>query len=341
MKIAALAPFQFHYAHFGGADRIMQLLSRVEAPIEVFAATGGDNEIVKIKNLTIHYKSVPEWIKTSEDYDINLSKVSRELFQAELNEYDADLVILEHPWQVQALSGQKFIYDAHNDETKMKSQIANPEIVKATKELEAKALQASHVTYCSEDDELITNSPKTYIPNGTNIPNISRFNGSKLNTLLFVGSAHPPNVAAATMLATLAPHLPDYQIVIAGQCSAYLTGVADNVRLLGHVQDSVLDYLFANSHAFVNLITAGSGTSLKVARALSYGLPVISAPLGARGYTESCIIANNSAELLAALENLRNPAAYKLQSEISRAKAEQLSWDAIGKRFSDTVLGAL
>jgi glycosyltransferase involved in cell wall biosynthesis len=102
-----------------------------------------------------------------------------------------------------------------------------------------------------------------------------------------------------------------------------------------------LDYLFANSHAFVNLTTAGSGTSLKVARALSYGLPVISAPLGARGYTESCIIANNSAELLTALENLRNPAAYKLQSEISRAKAEQLSWDAIGKRFSDTVLGAL
>jgi glycosyltransferase involved in cell wall biosynthesis len=110
---------------------------------------------------------------------------------------------------------------------------------------------------------------------------------------------------------------------------------------LGHVSDAVLDYLFANTHAFINLITAGSGTSLKVARALSYGLPVISSPLGARGYEGSCIIARDAQELLSALETLKSASAYKLQSETAREGAESFSWDAIGKRFSDVVLGLL
>lgn len=341
MNIAALAPFQFHYGHFGGADRIMQLLSRVQAPVEVFAATGGQDELVRINNLTIHYKAIPEWVKTCEDYDISLSTLAREMFAKDLEAQNPDVVILEHPWQVDALSGRKFVYDAHNHEAKMKAQIATPEIVKAAKELEDRALKADHVTYCSEEDELVTDSPKTYIPNGTNLPNISRMNGSKLRNLLFVGSAHPPNVAAALMLANLGPALPEYEIIIAGQCSTYINTTAKNVRLLGHVSDAVLDYLFANTHAFINLITAGSGTSLKVARALSYGLPVISSQLGARGYEGSCIIAHDASELLSALDTLKSASNYKLQSETARQGAEGFSWDAIGKRFSDVVLGLL
>jgi len=341
VNIAALAPFQFHYAHFGGADRIMQLLSRVQAPVEVFAPTGGQDELVRINNLTIHYKSIPEWLKTYEDYDLGLAKVAKEMFTKELADQNPDVVILEHPWQVDALSGQKFVYDAHNDETKMKLQLTTEERATEANVLENKALQADHVTFCSQDDGIETDSPKTWIPNGTHLPNISRLNGAKLKTLLFVGSAHPPNVAAALMLANLGPALADYEIIIAGQCSTFINTTATNVRLLGHVSDAVLDYLFANTHAFINLITAGSGTSLKVARALSYGLPVISSPLGARGYEESCIIARDAQELLSALETLGNASKYKLQSETARAGAEAFSWDAIGKRFSDVVLGLL
>jgi glycosyltransferase involved in cell wall biosynthesis len=135
--------------------------------------------------------------------------------------------------------------------------------------------------------------------------------------------------------------LPEYEIIIAGQCSTYINTTAKNVRLLGHVSDAVLDYLFANTHAFINLITAGSGTSLKVARALSYGLPVISSQLGARGYEGSCIIAHDASELLSALDTLKSASNYKLQSETARVGAEAFSWDAIGKRFSDVVLGLL
>ena len=341
MNIAALAPFQFHYGQFGGAERILELLSRVQAPVNVFAATSGQSELVRINNLTIHYKQVPDWIRTQPEYDTNLALVARDMFAQELEEQNPDVVILEHPWQVDALSGQKFVYDAHNDETKIKLQLTTEEIARQANALELKALKADHVTYCSDADELETDSPKTYIPNGTHLPNISRVNGSKLKNILFVGSAHPPNVAAALMLSNLAPALADYEIIIAGQCSQYIQTTAENVRLLGHVGPEVLDYLFANTHAFINLITAGSGTSLKVARALSYGLPVISSKLGARGYEQSCIIANNAAEVLEALENLRNGSNYKLQSETARTGAESFSWDAIGKRFSDVVLGLL
>jgi len=341
VNIAALAPFQFHHGQFGGAERILELLSRVEAPVNVFAATGGPSELVRINNLTIHYKQVPDAIRDTPEYDTNLAMVSRDMFAKELEEQNPDVVILEHPWQVHALSGQKFVYDAHNDEAKMKAQISTPEVVEITKVLQARALKANHVTYCSEADEIQTDSPKTHIPNGTHLPNITRVNGSKLKNILFVGSAHPPNVAAALMLANLGPALSDYEIIIAGQCSQYIQTTAENVRLLGHVGPEVLDYLFANTHAFLNLITAGSGTSLKVARALSYGLPVISSQLGARGYEGSCMIANNAAEVLEALETLRNASNYKLQSETARAGAEAFSWDAIGKRFSDVVLGLL
>jgi len=302
----------------------MQLLSRVEAPVNVFAATGGPDELVRVNNLTIHYKSIPEWIKTSEDYDTNLATVAREMFAKDLEEQNPDVVILEHPWQVDALSGQKFVYDAHNNEAEMKRQLSTPEIAEATQALEAKALKANHVTYCSEGDQLITDAPKTYIPNGTHLPNITRLNGSKLKNLLFVGSGHPPNVAGALMLANLAAAMPDYEIIIAGQCSSFINTTAPNVRLLGHVSEQVLDYLFANTHAFINLITA---------------VPVISSRLGARGYEESCLIAQNAEEVLASLETLKSASEYKLQSEKARAGAEAVSWDNIGKRFSEVVLG--
>jgi hypothetical protein len=39
------------------------------------------------------------------------------------------------------------------------------------------------------------------------------------------------------------------------------------------------------SVAFVNLVSHGSGTHLKVGRALAYGVPVITSQIGARGYS--------------------------------------------------------
>ena len=338
MKIVALAPFPFVEMHFGGAERIYNLLTRIDNSVEVFVPNLTGNGTQKHKNLDIKILKLPDRVQGIE-YDIAVAEGSKETFGHLIE--DADLVVLEHPWQYEALSGQKFLYDAHNNEAKLKEVISTPEVVKRTTELEQQALKANHVTYCSVDDDILTDSPKTFMPNGTNLPKIINKRGFGSKVLLFVGSAHPPNIGAALTLANLSQVLLDYEIVIAGACSKYIQTEAPNVHLIGQITPEVLDYLMRTSFAFVNLIAAGSGTSLKVIKSLSYGLPVISSPIGARGYAEGCITAKTAQEVIENLERLKSPAEWEMASEAATGLARGYSWDVIGSKFNEVVQGLL
>jgi glycosyltransferase involved in cell wall biosynthesis len=336
VKIAALAPFPFAGMEYGGAERIQNLLTRVNHSIDVFLPNYGDATYSEFANLRMHFSHVPVSLRHQE-YDLTIAKHSKQLFGRILQDFEPDLVIMEHPWQAHALSGQKYIYDAHNDETAMKIALRKDFMLDVTQEVETMALRANHVTYCSEDDDLVTESPVTHIPNGTHIPEITRHHGFSSNVLLFVGSAHPPNQAAALTLATLAKALPQYHIVIAGNCANTLRPESDNVTLLGHVDAKMLDYLFRTAHAFMNPIAAGSGTSLTVGRALSYALPVISSALGARGYRDACIITETAQEAFDALGHLRNPKNYAEAADKSRTASYEYSWNSIGAKFDEIV----
>jgi glycosyltransferase involved in cell wall biosynthesis len=340
VKIAALAPFPFVKAEFGGGERISNLLTSVEHEIEVFTPNYGPSQQLKHKNLNINYIEVPEELRVGE-FDLVVARESERMFKQALADYKADLVILEHPWQVDALSGQRFLYDAHNNETELKKVLSDDEAVSVASRVEALALQADHVTYCSTSDKIDTASPSTYIPNGTDLPELNIRLGRTSRTLLFVGSAHPPNVGAALTLASLAPALSDYQIVIAGECSRYVKNKAVNVSLLGHVSKEVLDYLMRTSHAFINPIAAGSGTSLKVGRALSYGLPVLSSEIGARGYKEGCLIVKNAQDLFDALDDMQNEDTYTRLSDKALEVAQPFSWKKIGADFNKVVMDLL
>ena len=340
MKIAALAPFPFVGLEFGGAERIQNLLTRVDHPIEVFTPNYGPSQTSKFKNLSINYVEVPEAMRVHE-FDLVIAKNSGPLFADKLADYDPDLVILEHPWQADALTGQKYVYDAHNNEAAMKRMLKLENSVEETMRVEAIALSANHVTYCSEDDNLVTDSRKTFIPNGTDIPYLPMHHGVNSNVLLFVGSAHPPNIGAALTLTSLAKAMPEYHVVIAGNCSLHIQSDLPNVTVLGHVDAKMLDYLMRTSHAFVNIIAAGAGTSLKVARAMSYGLPVISSAVGARGYAEGCIITKNAQDVLDSLVSLTNPKSYQEAAQRARAASEQYSWDSVGARFNLVIEEAL
>ncbi len=335
MRIAALAPFPFHDAEFGGGERIDNLLTRIDGPVRVFVPNYGGEGRIQYKNLDISFHKIPEELR-KKDYDLSVISSAKSMFGQLLKDYEPDLVILEHPWQVEALDGQKFIYDAHNNETEMKKLIAGEDVVKEAARVEAVALQANHVTYCSEDDGL-TVVNKTWIPNGTNIPAAPNKAGKESKTLLFTGSAHPPNIGAAMTLASLGSGLPDYQIVIAGECSRYVKTDLPNVTLLGHVNKPTLGYLFRTAHAFINPMAAGSGTSLKVIKALSYGLPVISSAIGARGFTEACIIAKTAQEVVEKLDLLRSPYYWENVSKASLELAKGYSWDALGTRLNQVI----
>lgn len=335
MRIVALAPFPFHDAEFGGGERIDNLLSRVDAPLRVYVPNYGGEGSLQYKNMDISFYRIPDELR-AKDYDVSVINSSKTMFSNLIKQYEPDLVILEHPWQVEALDGQPFIYDAHNNETAMKQAIAGPDVVAEAARVEALALQANHVTYCSQEDNLDAGQ-KTWIPNGTDLPAMPNKIGMDSKVLLFTGSAHPPNVGAAITLASLAAGLPDYQIVIAGECSRYVPPGLPNVSLLGHVNKPTLDLLFRTAHAFVNPIAAGSGTSLKIAKALSYGLPVISSVIGARGYKDGCIIARTGQEVIEKLDLLRSSLYWKNVSESNLELARGYSWDAIGERFNEVV----
>ena len=333
MKLTALAPFPFVGAEFGGGERIHNLLTRIDAELEVFIPNVQVETTQQHKNLTLNYYLIPEELR-HDDFDFSVIQ-SAHIIKDRIGE--TDLVILEHPWQVDALSGQRFLYDAHNNETKLKATLFGKESAEIAARVETKALLANHVTFCSQDDNLDTQSPMTHIPNGTDIPKLSSVTSYRSKVLLFAGSAHPPNIGAAQMLANLGQVLPDYEIFIVGNCGNYIQTSSDNLRILGHVNAATLDALLRVTHAFVNPIAAGSGTSLKVAKALSYGVPVISSELGARGYADSCIIARNAQEVIDALQALKIQRNYLSESERAREASLAYSWDSIGERFNRVI----
>jgi glycosyltransferase involved in cell wall biosynthesis len=351
VKIVALVPFDIYPPAFGGGQRCVKLLERI-GPVTVIGLDwGGEGREEQHGDVTYKFISAgkPAWER------------SRKLFGKDLFTYDgmpafcksdlthlqdaidaeaADLIILEHPWLYPFVGDVPFIYDAHNAEAFLTS-LRWPGGIdeQVVKELETAAVKnAKAITYCSEQDAEIfrkyynPTAPLHFIPNGTDLPD-TLAEGKEKN-LLFVGSYYGPNIQAAQALANLAYLLPDYKINIVGACGNNVKTTQPNVKLWGHVEDDVLDELHRKAYAFINLITTGGGTSLKVARAMSYGIPVISTRVGARGF-EGVTVIDNIDELLQVLENLD----WGVASVASRTYAEKISWDRVGVKFRGVVGG--
>ena len=350
MKLTALTPFPIIPTHFGGAERCFNLLAQA-GPIQVHALSWeGHANTVAVEHLTHTVTPAsPGAIEQSRklqqqgivtfDAMPHMTRKHLQGFYDLIHQEEPDLIILEHPWLVDFVGETPFIYDAHNAETYSFGQRfgQGPEYLHI-RDLERRAIEgAQHVTYCSEADaqimcDMFGDFAGTHIPNGTDLPDLGT--REKSNTLIFIGSVYQPNIDAAQRLVNMAPQLPDYQIVIAGPCSYWVnSNNCSNVTLLGPVSDETRHDLFLNAHAFVNPVTAGSGTHLKIARALAYGLPVITTALGARGY-DDLIVTTIDAMPDAVREISKD---YSNISSKARAQAQQLSWDTIGETFRQVI----
>jgi hypothetical protein len=198
---------------------------------------------------------------------------------------------------------------------------------------------AEHITYCSADDWRMMGDnwahdmpPGTHIPNGTHLPDTTA-NGHNLN-LIFIGSNYGPNIKAAQRLIDLASLLPEYHIHIVGRCTDQLTTDATNVTLHGYKTEQALDRIMAMSHVFVNLVTEGSGTHLKVAKALAYGLPVVTLPAGSRGYYDNVIISS-----LADIPETVRAVTKSWQRYHTEAlgAAQQYNWATIRPQYAEAI----
>src|SRR5262249_36646565 len=102
--------------------------------------------------------------------------------------------------------------------------------------------------------------------------------------LVFMGSAHPPNVQAAQfILQNLVPTFPDTTFVFIGSVCNTLRVETANVILLGLVEESTKAWLLRECNAALNPMFTGAGTNLKITDYMSHGAPVITTPFGIRG----------------------------------------------------------
>lgn len=349
MKTLGLVPFNIVPPQFGGAERCYNILGRigVDNILGLSWDVGSAGEVMGVPLSMIpagdaaHVQAMKLRANGILTFDAmpTLCKRNLEHFQQAINDENPDLIILEHPWLVRYIpNGVPYIYDSHNAEAKsFGDRFANdtPEYLHI-RALEKEAVEgASLITYCSEKDMDVLRATYNvtaevlHLPNGVALPDLTNRQPSKM--LLFVGSVYQPNVTAAQRLVNLAPFLRDWKIVIAGGCANYVRNTWANVELLGHVTDEKLHTLFLEAYAFVNLVSEGSGTHLKIGRSLAYGVPVITTIIGARGYETVHI--TNGLDVPTVLNEISKD--YDHHAAQARTEAETLTWDTITQPLKD------
>jgi len=275
-----------------------------------------------------------------------------------------DLVIVDHYGAGGLIKGLEvnvpIIYSSHNCETFLADQMypRNLKIKEMVYTIEEEILKASSgMIYCSKEDfEKIKDiygytKPAFYVPNGADEQKDLVFkNNHSSKDIVFIGSGHGPNVEAAQKLINVAATMPGYRFNIVGNCGNGIdrSSVPKNYIVHGFLNDHIMNLLFENSLAFINPISSGSGTHLKVMKSLSYGLPIISSKIGLRGFTEeeidgTMIVAETSEEMQAAIKSLEDEKFYALTQKRTLELASKFYWEKIQadlKQDVENFLGA-
>jgi glycosyltransferase involved in cell wall biosynthesis len=221
----------------------------------------------------------------------------------------ADLVVAAQPFCMPALRACRgdlpLVYEAQNVEAHLKAALG-PELGRVAREAEAEVCAAAtFVLACSADDaaELSRlyglDAARIHLaPNGVDTDAVAAtdaaaraarrraagIDGTRI--AMFVGSQHPPNVEAAEAIIGLAATMPDVTFLLAGrQCVA----LADrprprNVALMGTVDRATLATTVGVADVALNPMRTGSGSNVKIAGYLAAGVPIVTTPIGARGY---------------------------------------------------------
>lgn len=217
--------------------------------------------------------------------------------------------------------------------------------------------RAALVTAVTEGDAAVIRGhrygPTQVVPNGTDASTITYRAPSARRTrsLLFVGAmSHPPNVAAAVRLAReVLPRVrerhPDATLVLCGRApDATVRALAsERVVVTGTVADTrpFLD----GTGCYVNALTDGEGSSLKLPEAMASGAAVVSTAAGARGFDvrdgRELLLAEPPALADAVLACWADERAADERAARARAVAESLDWERVGDGFARAVMGVL
>lgn len=221
----------------------------------------------------------------------------------------ADIVILEYPFWGKIVSKictekqVKLIITAHDILCKQVS--VNTDIYKSLLTEEINSLKkANHViSVAKKDKEFLEewgiNNQVIANPVNLNIAqqNIVINNQKEWFNLypwltetycLFVGSGHFPNVEAVKEIKNLASiyqekqYNPSCKFIVIGSCCP--PEIQDNFIALGKVESELLTLVYQQAKLVIVPLLSGTGSSLKIAEAMSFGKVIIGTNIAFRGY---------------------------------------------------------
>ncbi|MEI2431392.1 glycosyltransferase family 4 protein [Lysobacter yananisis] len=220
----------------------------------------------------------------------------------------ADLVDFEHCFLAPLLSlvpqAMPVVHSSHNVEAELKRELLasredGDKWIELAEQLEREVASRADLVFCVSDADAARLRERygarrvLTVENGVRLPQVHR-NGlareerpEQPPLAVFVGSAHPPNVRAAQFIVDeLAARNPRVNFALVGSvCEAIdVAEVPPNVALLGFLSLADKQALFALADLAVNPLFEGGGSSLKVPDFLAAGLPLLTSPIGVRGF---------------------------------------------------------
>jgi glycosyltransferase involved in cell wall biosynthesis len=158
--------------------------------------------------------------------------------------------------------------------------------------------------------------------------------------VLFVGSAHGPNLDAVAEIKQMARQLPDVSFVIAGSCSS--KGVEGNLIGLGHISERDLDLMYRGAAAIIVPLTRGTGMSVKTYEAFCYGKAVISTQVGVRGFDivpdREAVVVSGTHEFAAAIRRVLSDHELRLRvGAAARRYALELDFRKEFQPYADAI----
>jgi len=253
----------------------------------------------------------------------------------------SDLVVASHPYLLPALEDVTtelpLLYEAHNVELELKKSVLPTtedglSLLEDTKNVEARCCERALLIYAcaSEDIDLLamhygTDRKKMMlVRNGVDLEGLhfvslderqalKRHMGlDRTHLAVFMGSWHPPNLAAVEALIPMAAKQPEVRFVILGGSSDAFRNreLPRNIGLMGVVDDTTKAVTLSIADVALNPMEWGSGTNLKMLEYLAAGVPVVSTAVGVRGLE----VANDRELIISSLDDFAE-AIVKLRQE--------------------------
>jgi glycosyltransferase involved in cell wall biosynthesis len=277
-----------------------------------------------------------------------------------------DVLILSHPYMVALTEYSKpmpIIYESHNAEFQLKEQMLlkhpkHQELTSQVYKIEKLACENSQFIVASSKDDYapllkVCGASKEVfiIPNGVEVLYDTLYDIKSIKDsfygypiIVFMGSAHKPNIDALRFIIDeLAVKLKDFYFIVIGSVGdAVARPSVKNVLLFGKLEEKYKNILLQIADIAINPMMEGSGSNLKVAEYFSNRIPVVTTPIGARGYditsgTEAiiCDLANFTNCIAQLLEN--NELRSRLSKKGHKYCEKNLDWSYLGDAFYNII----